>query len=146
MADEKKYYLPEGLPTPRAQRTGLDTEFWAATKRHELVIQQCNSCKTFQWGPEFLCHKCRSFDMGWAKVSGRGRLYSWVRCWNPVHPALKEACPYIVAVIELPDGGNVRMVGNLLGDPMQNPPFDVAVEAVFEDHPDATLVQWKVTS
>jgi uncharacterized OB-fold protein len=146
MADEKKYYLPEGLPTPRAQRTGLDTEFWAATKRHELVIQQCNSCKTFQWGPEFLCHKCRSFDMGWAKVSGRGRLYSWVRCWNPVHPALKEACPYIVAVIELPDGGNVRMVGNLLGDPMQNPPFDVAVEAVFEDHPDATLVQWKVAS
>jgi len=146
MADEKKYYLPEGLPTPRAQRTGLDTEFWAATKRHELVIQQCNNCKTFQWGPEFLCHKCRSFDMGWAKVSGRGRLYSWVRCWNPVHPALKEACPYIVAVIELPDGGNVRMVGNLLGDPMQNPPFDVAVEAVFEDHPDATLVQWKVTS
>jgi uncharacterized protein len=145
MADEKKYYLPEGLPTPRAQRTGLDAEFWAATKRHELVIQQCNSCKTFQWGPEFLCHKCLSFDMGWAKVSGRGRLYSWVRCWNPVHPALKEACPYIVAVIELPDGGNVRMVGNLLGDPMQNPPFDVAVEAVFEDHPDATLVQWKVT-
>jgi len=145
MADEKKYYLPEGLPTPRAQRTGLDTEFWAATKRHELVIQQCNNCKTFQWGPEFLCHKCRSFDMGWAKVSGRGRLYSWVRCWNPVHPALKEACPYIVAVIELPDGGNVRMVGNLLGDPMQNPPFDVAVEAVFEDHPDATLVQWKAT-
>jgi uncharacterized protein len=145
MADEKKYYLPEGLPAPRPQRTGLDTAFWDATKRHELVVQQCNSCKTFQWGPEFLCHECRSFDMGWAKVSGKGRLYSWVRCWNPVHPALKDACPYIVAVIELPDAGNVRMVGNLLGDPMQNPLFDVAVEAVFEDHPDATLVQWKVS-
>jgi uncharacterized OB-fold protein len=145
MAEEKKYYLPEGLPAPRAQRTGLDNEFWAATKRHELVVQRCNSCKAFQWGPEFICHECRSFDMGWQKVSGRGRLYSWVRCWNPVHPALKEACPYIVAVIELPDAGNVRMVGNLLGDPQQNPPFDVAVEAVFEDHPEATLVQWKVT-
>jgi hypothetical protein len=36
------------------------------------------------------------------------------------------------------------MVGNLLGDPTQNPAFDVAVEAVFEDHPDATLVQWRV--
>jgi uncharacterized OB-fold protein len=145
MADEKKYYLPEGLPSPRAQRTGLDTEFWAATKRHELVVQRCNSCKAFQWGPELLCHACRSFDMGWHKLSGRGRLFSWVRCWNPVHPALKEACPYIVAVIELPEAGNVRMVGNLLGDPLQNPPFDVAVEAVFEDHPEATLVQWKVT-
>ena len=144
MADDKKYYLPEGLPSPRAQRTGLDTEFWAATKRHELVVQRCNSCKAFQWGPELLCYACRSFDMGWHKVSGRGKLFSWVRCWNPVHPALKDACPYIVAVIELPDAGNVRMVGNLLGDPTQNPPFDVAVEAVFEDHPDATLVQWKL--
>ena len=36
------------------------------------------------------------------------------------------------------------MVGNLLGDPAQNPPFDAAVEAVFEDHDEATLVQWKV--
>jgi hypothetical protein len=36
------------------------------------------------------------------------------------------------------------MVGNLIGDPNQNPPFDAEVEAVFEDHADATLVQWKV--
>jgi uncharacterized protein len=144
MADEKKYYLPEGLPAPRPQRTGVDKEFWEATKRHELVVQKCDSCGAFQWGPEVICHKCHSFEMGWQKVSGRGRLYSWVRCWNSVHPALKEACPYIVAVVELPDAGNVRMVGNLLGDPKQNPPFDSPVEAVFEDHPDATLVQWKV--
>ena len=144
MSAEKKFYLPEGLPTPRAARTGIDKEFWEATRRHELVVQQCNACKACQWGPELICHKCHSFDLGWRKVSGRGRLYSWVRCWNPVHPALKEACPYIVAVVELPDAGNVRMVGNLLGDPMQNPPFDSPVEAVFEDHPEATLVQWKV--
>jgi hypothetical protein len=37
------------------------------------------------------------------------------------------------------------MVGNLLGDPNQNPPFDVHVEAVFEDHADSTLIQWKLT-
>jgi len=112
--DDKKYYLPEGLPAPRAQRTGVDKEFWDATKRHELVVQKCNSCGAFQWGPEVLCHQCHSFEMGWQKVAGRGRLYSWVRCWNPVHPALKDACPYIVAVVELPDAGNIRMVGNLL--------------------------------
>lgn len=144
MAAESKYYLPEGLPTPRAQRTGLDKEYWDATKRHELVVQCCNECGQFQWGPEWICHNCRSFDLGWKKVSGRGRLHSWIRTWNPVHPALKEACPYIVAVVQLSDAGNVRMVGNLLGDPAQNPPFDAEVEAVFEDHPDATLVQWKV--
>jgi uncharacterized protein len=145
MATEKKYYLPEGLPTPRAQRNGLDKEFWEATKRHELVVQSCKSCGAFQWGPEWICHKCHSAEMGWQKVAGRGRLFSWTRSWNPVHPALREACPYIVVVVELPDANNVRMVGNLLGDPMIDPPFDAKVEAVFEDHPDATLVQWRLT-
>ncbi len=37
------------------------------------------------------------------------------------------------------------MVGNLLGDPMQDVPFDAEVEAVFEDHPEQKfkLVQWR---
>jgi uncharacterized OB-fold protein len=78
-------------------------------------------------------------------VSGRGRIYSWVRIWNPVHAALKDACPYIALVVELPDAGNVRVVGNLLGDPHQEPAFDADVEAVFEDHDEGyTLVQWKL--
>ena len=143
---ERKYYLPEGLPAPRAQRDGLDKEYWDATRRHELVVQQCNTCRAFQWGPEAVCHQCHSFDLGWAKVAGRGQLYSWIRTWNPVHPALREACPYIVAVVQLPDADNIRMVGNLVGDPLQDPPFDAEVEVVFEDHPDATLVHWKLVS
>jgi hypothetical protein len=144
MATEKKYYLPEGLPTPRPQRNGLDKEFWEATKRHELIVQSCKSCGAVQWGPEWICHKCHSAEMGWLKVAGRGRLFSWTRSWNPVHPALREACPYIVVVVELPDADNVRMVGNLLGDPKFDPPIDAEVEAVFEDHPNATLVQWRL--
>jgi len=78
-------------------------------------------------------------------VSGKGRIYSWERVWHPVHPALKDACPYMVVLVELPDAGNVRMVGNLLGDPMEEVVIGSDVEAVFEDHPDAdvTLVQWR---
>jgi len=145
MAD-RKYYLPEGLPTPRPNRNGLDREYWEAAKRHQLVVQRCKGCGGFQWAPEAICHRCRSFDLGWHQVSGRGRLFSWVRTWNPVHPALRDACPYIVAVVALPDADNVRMVGNLIGDPMQNPPFDAEVEAVFEDHGDAALIQWRLRS
>jgi hypothetical protein len=47
-------------------------------------------------------------------------------------------------VVELADAEGIRMVGNLLGDPMQDAPFDAEVEAVFEDHPEATLVQWRL--
>lgn len=144
MAADTSFYLPAGLPVPHPLRNGLDREYWEAAKRHQLVLQRCNACAGFQWGPEVICHQCHSFDLGWHQVSGRGRLFSWVRVWNPVHQALRQACPYIIAVISLPDAGHVRMVGNLLGDPNQNPPFDSEVEAVFEDHPGATLVQWRV--
>jgi uncharacterized OB-fold protein len=142
---QAKYCLPEGLPAPRAAHDGLDREFWEATRRHELVVQRCKDCEGFQFGPEWICHKCRSSNLGWQRVSGRGRVYSWERVWHPVHPALKDACPYMVMLVELPDAGNVRMVGNLTGDPRADLPISAEVEAVFEDHPEGhTLVQWKL--
>jgi uncharacterized OB-fold protein len=133
------------MPLPAPSPDGLDTEFWEATRRHELVVQRCNACGTFQFGPEWLCHGCRSFDLGWHKVSGRGRIYSWERAWYPVHPALQSKLPYLVVLVELPDAGNVRMVGNLLGDPLQEVEIGAEVEAVFEDHPleQVTLIQWR---
>ena len=147
MASESKTYLPAGMPAPEAMRDGIDREFWEAAKRHELGVQKCNSCGTFQFGPEWICHKCHTLDVGWHRESGRGRVYSWERVWHPAHPALKSACPYIVVVVELPDAGNVRMVGNLLGDPMREVNFDAPVEAVFEDHPEGfTLIQWQLAN
>ncbi len=53
-------------------------------------------------------------------------------------------------LVELPDAGNVRMLGNLLGDPKQEVKIGADVEAVFEHHADAqppfTLVQWKLAA
>ncbi|MGK2964011.1 MAG: Zn-ribbon domain-containing OB-fold protein [Tepidiformaceae bacterium] len=154
-------YLPAGLPAPAPSIDGLDDEFWSAAKRNELVVQKCNSCGNFQ-STEWICYKCHSFDLGWAKVSGKGKIFSWERIWHPVHPALKDACPYVAVLVELPDAGNVRLVGNLLGDPREEVVIGSDVEAVFEHHGTAievvndletnmpsaagneyTLVQWK---
>jgi uncharacterized OB-fold protein len=64
-----------------------------------------------------------------------------------VHPALRGHGPYVVVLVELPHAGGIRMIGNLLGDPMQDVVIGAAVEAVFEPHDDATppftLVQWR---
>lgn len=138
--------LPSGLPAPRPMADGLDTAYWEGTRAHELRVQRCRSCSTWQWGPEWICHRCHSFDMGWEVVAPEGTIYSWERPWHPVHRALAEACPYTVLLVELAHVGNVRMVGNLVGDPLQ--PFAIGdrVSAVFEDHDEAdtpyTLVQW----
>lgn len=145
MTTETAPYLPPGLPLPAPAVDGLDREYWDSTRRHELKVQRCNTCNGFQWGPEWLCYHCHSFDLAWHTVSGKGTVYSWERIWHPVHPALKEACPYMVVLVELPDAGNVRMVGNLLGDAMEEVSIGMPVEAVFEDHdPEGvTLVQWR---
>ncbi len=144
--ESDRTYLPSGLPVPAPASDGLDAGYWDAARRHELVVQRCNACDSFQFGPEWICHSCLSGELRWHRVSARGRVFSWERVWHPVHPALKDACPYIVVLVELPDAGNVRMVGNLLGDPRQEVVIGASVEAVFEDHAadHVTLVQWRL--
>ena len=140
-------YLPAGLPVPVPESDGLSTPYWDGTRRGELMVQRCRNCQTWVWGPEWICHQCHSFDLDWRAVEGKGRIYSWERVWHPVHPALKDHGPYIVVLVALPGADNIRMIGNLLGDPTQDVPIGAEVEAVFEPHDDAdpayTLVQWR---
>ncbi len=142
-------YLPPGLTQPAPMPDGLDAPFWEGTRQHELRVQRCNDCGTHQWGPEWMCHNCQAFDPEWVAVEPTGRIYSWERPHHPVHPALAEHGPYIIVLVELPHASGARMVGNLLGDPMQDIEIGAEVEAVIEDHPDGdppyTLVQWVVT-
>ena len=147
MTARQEAYLPDGLPAPAAAVDGLDAPYWEGTAQNTLMIQQCNGCGRHLWGPEWICHACHSFDLSWIEVAPRGRIYSWERVWHPVHSALAEACPYVVVLVELPHAGDVRMVGNLLGEATDPVDIGAEVEAVFEHHtgaePPYTLVQWR---
>ena len=141
-------YLPKGLPEPVTETDKLDLPYWEGTRAGKLMIQRCGHCNTWQWGPEWICHECNSWNMKWVQVEGQGRIWTWTRCWHPVHSALKGFGPYIAVLVELPEYGNVRMIGNLLGDAGQAVTIGAAVEAVFEHHdaatPPFTLVHWRV--
>lgn len=141
-------YLLPGLGKPAPSQDGLDTAFWEGLRENKLMIQRCQACRRWQWGPEWVCFRCHSFDLGFEEVSPEGVLYSHQRVWHPVHPALKDQGPYVIALVELPQADNVRLIGNLLGDPMQDLVIGSPVEAVFEHHndddPPHTLLQWRV--
>ena len=66
-------------------------------------------------GPEWICHRCHSFDLSWQEIQGKGRIYSYQRPHHPVHAALNGHGPYLAVLVELPEHGNIRMVGNLQG-------------------------------
>ena len=133
------------MPSP----DGLDKPFWEGLGNEKIFIQKCNGCHKFQWGPEWICHRCHSDDLGYEQVSSEGVIYSYERVWHPVHPALKDQGPYLVVLVEFPDSDDVRVVGNLLGDPEQEVVIGSRVSAVFEHHKDQdtpfTLLQWELT-
>ncbi|RLA16074.1 MAG: DNA-binding protein [Gammaproteobacteria bacterium] len=143
---ESQWVLPAGLPRPIPSTEGLSAEFWAATLEHRLMIQRCIDCRHWQWGPEIICRACGSESLGYEQVEPEGEIYSWQRCWYPVHPALKETVPYLVVIVELAGAEGVRMIGNLVGDGQQKLAVGDRVTAVFEDHPGDdpyTLAQWQ---
>lgn len=141
-------HLPPGLPIPVPEPDLVSAPYWSGLREGVLRVQRCTHCATWQFGPEWICHRCLRFDPAWVDVVPAGRIYSWERAWHPVHPALKDHGPYVAVLVELPHAGNVRMVGNLLGDPLQEVAIGAEVEGVFEHHPDAappySLLQWRL--
>ena len=142
------YYLNSGLPQPAATADGLDAPYWQGLRDELLLLQRCQSCQKWQWGPEWICHRCHASTVEFETVEPRGTIYSFERVWHPVHPALKEQGAYLVALVELPHADGVRLIGNLLGDPQQPVIIGSQVTGVFEHHNDVddpfTLLQWRV--
>jgi uncharacterized OB-fold protein len=138
------------MPRPVPEPDGLDAPYWDGTRLGELRVQRCRGCQGWQWGPEWICHRCLSFDLDWTTVAPYGRIYSWERAWHPVHPALRGQRPYVIVLVELPHAGGIRMIGNLLEPPEGDIPIGAPVAAVFEPHDDATppftLVHWRKTA
>lgn len=128
-------------PLPRPANRALSKPFWEAAKRHELVMQRCNSCSNWIFYPREQCPVCFSQDLGWAPVSGRGRVYAFTIVHQPGNPAFGADAPYVFATIQLDEG--VRMVSNVVGIDPHAVKVDMPVVATYDDvSPDWTLVKF----
>jgi hypothetical protein len=107
------------------------------------MVQVCGACAAPAWPPEEICASCHSTAREWRRAGGAGTVFSWTRIWHPVHPALAGSCPYIAVVVALKDFP-VLMLGNLLGDPLQDVAIGMPVQAEFEVHDEYALVQWRL--
>lgn len=100
-----------GAPTrPDPVYTPDAAFFWEGVARGELLGQRCAECKRFAHPPRPMCPACHSLKRENVKLSGRGKVCSWV---IPRHPApLGFAESPIVALIELEEG--IRLVSNII--------------------------------
>jgi uncharacterized OB-fold protein len=110
----------------------LTEPFWAGVREGRLVIQRCQNCGWYVHLPRPVCPRCRSFDLAYEPVSGRGTLYSYTETYRPFHPFFVDRVPFLVAVIELAEQTGLRFVSNLTGISEPDVHFDMAVEVHFE--------------
>ncbi len=88
--------------------------FWAGTARGELLVQRCSSCGRLRMPPRPMCPRCRSLDLTWAPMSGRGTVWSFAIPHPPLLPAYQELAPYNVVIVALAEDPTIRFVGNLV--------------------------------
>jgi len=117
------------MPAP----TSLTVPFWEATRRHQLIVQCCDSCGRFRHYPQYLCPHCLSESWSWAPVRGTGTVYSYAVTHRAFHPSWQDRVPYAVVTVTLDEG--VRMVSDL--DPGDTARVEVGlpVEVYFDDVP-----------
>jgi uncharacterized OB-fold protein len=124
--------LPKPSPTSRP--------FWEAAKRHELMLQHCNSCRAFIYYPRDQCPYCMSDHLEWERMSGRGKVYSYTVVRRASTRSFADA-PYVLAIVELDEG--VRMTTDIVAAP-EAVKVGMPVTVYFDDvTPQHTLVKFK---
>jgi hypothetical protein len=88
--------------------------FWDGAARGELLVQKCGGCGRMRIPPRPMCPHCRSLANEWARVSGKGRVWSFVIPHPPLLPAYMPFAPYNVITVELDEDPSLRLVGNLV--------------------------------
>ncbi len=88
--------------------------FWEGTARGELLVQKCSACGRMRIPPRPMCPECRSLANEWVRLSGTGRVWSFVVPHPPLLPAYTELAPYNVIAVELDEDSSLRLVGNLV--------------------------------
>ena len=112
--------------------------FFAAAKRHQLVVQRCGTCGLLRFPPRELCSRCWSRDADWTPVSGRGEVFSFYWMHQVYHPGFAADVPYAVVVVKLEEGPHI--VSNVVGCTREQLRIGMPVVATFEDAGDAVTL------
>jgi len=105
MADVTARPLP--LVTP------LTAPFWASGADGRLRFVRCRDCGYYTHPPGPRCASCLSQHVAFEPVSGRGTVHActvnrhtWSAGWD---------VPYVVAVVELDEQPDLRLLSNVIG-------------------------------
>jgi uncharacterized protein len=133
--------LPKVIPVPDE----LSKPFWDAVQEKRLVVQHCTACDSLQYPPRPKCLDCDSESLDWKETSGRGHILTFGIIEDSHMPVRAADQPFNLAVITLDDDPRINFYSNLPGTPVRQVPLGGAVEVMFEELPDGSLLhEWRV--
>jgi uncharacterized OB-fold protein len=141
-ADPATQAMPGAIPRSLASLAcDVWTEpFWEAAAQHRLLCARCGHCGRHRMPPNAFCPHCRSQEIVWDELSGRGTIFTFTIIRHPVIPAVRNAVPYVVAVIDLEGAPGARLVVNVVNADESVLAIDGAVTIVWDDCPGGITV------
>jgi uncharacterized OB-fold protein len=107
--------------------------FWDAAREHRLLAQRCSKCATFRMPPSPFCYVCRSQDAEWVELPGTGTVFTYTITRHALVPAVREAVPYAVVVVDLDGAPGTRLVGTFVGDDIDSVRIGMPVRVAWDD-------------
>ena len=128
---------PKAMP----QATPETKVYWDKAAKHELWLPRCADTGRFFFPPrEYSPYTGGAIS--WEKVSGRGKLASFVITHRGA-PGFEEEVPYVIALVELDEGP--RLTSNLLDVPPDPAALQIGMplEVTYETRGAMTLTQFR---
>jgi len=115
---------------PVRELTDADV-FLEGCRRHELLVQRCESCGHAQFYPRAYCGGCHGSALGWETATGRATVYSYTVVRRAPSAAFADLVPYVLALVELEEGP--RLMSTVVGIEPEEVEIGMPVELAFED-------------
>ena len=136
MTTEYQFLLPQ--PDPETQ------PYWDAAKNHELRVPKCSDCGLLRWPPQLTCPGCYGENFEWAKMSGRGTLYTYVIIHQSVLPQWREGTPFNVIQVALEEAPHIQILSNAVEIGNSELKVGIPLEIIFDDvTPEDTIPRWR---
>lgn len=120
--------------------------FFESARGGVLSFPRCGVCARFHWYPMPLCPHCRSADVRWQSVSGRGELFSFTSVKHAFDPKHAGQVPYTVGLVTFADAPGVQFITNIIEAPAADLSIGMPVVPVFDRAADGLVLFRPVSS
>jgi uncharacterized OB-fold protein len=111
--------------------------FWTSGEDGRLRFLRCDDCGLIVHPPSPICPRCLSKRLTVTAVSGRATVATFTVNHQPWIPGFDP--PYVVAIVEIDEQADVRLMTNIVGCRPDEVRIGMPVRVSFEHHDDVWL-------